>query len=273
MAHSNFRPIELIPIKISRKSKPFDLYNAIKNTSFKFIDGDILIISSKFVSMSEGELVHLKDVTASAKAKKLASIFRMDEKIVEIVLKESDHIVSGIPGFLLSIQKGILAPNAGIDKSNVPAGTVIVYPRKPFQTADKLRKKFLTELNLRMGIVISDSRLMPMRIGTTGIAIGVAGFEPVEDDRGRKDLFGKKLKFTYRAVADSLATMGVALMGESNESIPIVIARGPKVTPTNRLLNNRDMSVRFSNDLYFKAVNLQIKAMGRKTHSFNIATL
>jgi coenzyme F420-0:L-glutamate ligase / coenzyme F420-1:gamma-L-glutamate ligase len=74
-------------------------------------------------------------------------------------------------------------------------------------------------------------------------------------------------------VADSLATMGVALMGESNESIPIVIARGPKVTPTSRLLNNRDMGVRFSNDLYFKAVNLQIKAMGRKTHSFNIATL
>ena len=70
MAHSNFRPIVLIPIKISRKSKPFDLYNAIKNTSFKFIDGDIIIISSKFVSMSEGALVHLKDVTASTKAKK-----------------------------------------------------------------------------------------------------------------------------------------------------------------------------------------------------------
>jgi coenzyme F420-0:L-glutamate ligase len=267
MVNRNLKSVEFIPIKIPRKNKPFDLFNTIKDKSLKIIDKDILIISSKFVSMSEGALVHLKYVAPSAEAKYMASVFRMDEKIVELVLKESDIVVSGIPGFLLSIHDRILAPNAGIDKSNVPPGTVIIYPRNPFGTAEKLRKQFLTELKLRVGIVISDSRLMPMRIGTTGIAIGVAGFEPVEDDRGRKDLFGKKLRFTYRNLADSLATMGVALMGESNESIPIVVARGFKATFSRRLLSSRDMTVSFSSDLYFKS-KLQIEAPNTKNTEF-----
>jgi coenzyme F420-0:L-glutamate ligase len=267
MGNRKLNSVELVPIKIPRKNKPFDLFNTIKNISLRVLDGDILIISSKFVSMSEGALVHLRDVTPSHRAKNLASQFRMDEKFVEVVLKESDCIVSGIPGFLLSIHDGILAPNAGIDKSNVPPGTVIIYPRNPYGSAEKLRKQFLGELNLNVGIVISDSRLMPLRIGTIGVAIGVAGLEPVEDDRGRKDLFGKRLRFTYRSVADSLATMGVALMGESNESIPIVIARGFKVTFSRRLLSSRDMTVSYSNDLYFSS-NLLIKATNTKNTEF-----
>lgn len=87
-----------------------------------------------------------------------------------------------------------------------------------------------------------------------GIAVGVSGFEPVEDERGKMDLFGKKLKVTFQATADCLATMGVFVMGESNESIPIVVIRGVKVTPTERKLAMKDMTVNPKVDIYLRSM-------------------
>ena len=72
----------------------------------------------------------------------------------------------------------MIAPNAGIDKSNVPPGFVILYPNDAFKTAEYLRSKFLLEYRIRVGIVIADSQLMPTRIGTVGVAIACSGFEP-----------------------------------------------------------------------------------------------
>jgi F420-0:gamma-glutamyl ligase len=93
---------------------------------------------------------------------------------------------------------------------------------------------------------------MPTRIGCTGIAIGVSGFDPVEDERGKKDLYGKKLMVTFRATADCLATIGVFLMGESDESIPIVVIRGANVNKTNRSLGMKDMTAKPKIDIYLR---------------------
>ena len=113
-------------------------------------------------------------------------------------MQQADNIVSGIPGFLLTIKDGMIAPNSGIDKSNCPAGKIILYPKDSFKSAKYLRKKIFKKFGIKVGIVISDSRLMPTRIGCTGIAVGVSGFEPVNDERGKRDLFGKKLRVTFQ---------------------------------------------------------------------------
>jgi coenzyme F420-0:L-glutamate ligase len=244
--------MEVFPIKIPKKSAGFDLFKAILESKFMFKENDVLVISSKFVSMSEGALVTLKSVKVSKMAKDLASKFEMDEKIAELTLQQSQHIVSGIPGFLLTINDGMIAPNAGIDKSNCPPGKVIVYPKDSFSSARLLRRKIFDKLRIRIAVVISDSRLMPTRIGCTGIAIGVSGFEPVEDFRGKKDLFGKKLRVTFKATADCLATLGVFVMGESNESIPFVVIRGADVNKTERKLGMKDMTVEPSIDIYLR---------------------
>ncbi len=249
--------MEILPIKISKKSPGFDLFRTILESKFKFEQDDVLVISSKFVSMSEGSLVDLKSVKVSRKAKDLASKFKMDERIAQLTLQESQQIISGIPGFLLTISDGMIAPNAGIDKSNCPPGKVILYPKDSFRSAKRLRRQFFDNLQLRTGIIISDSRLMPTRIGCTGIAIGVAGFEPVEDERGRKDLFGKKLRVTFKATADCLATIGVFLMGESNESIPIVVIRGADVKITERVLSMKDMTVAPKIDIYLRNLGVE----------------
>ena len=248
--------MEIFPIKIPKKEEGFDLFGAIVESKFQVKADDILVISSKFVSMSEKRLIDLNKINVGKRARMLATKFKMDERIAQVTLQESDYVVSGIPGFLLTINDGMIAPNAGIDKSNCPAGKIVLYPKDSFKTANELRKKFLKEYGVEVGIVISDSRLMPTRIGCTGIAVGVSGFDPVDDERGKKDLYGKILRVTFKATADSLATIGVFVMGESNESIPIVIVRGANVRKTKRKLSMKDMTVDPKIDIYLRDMSI-----------------
>lgn len=243
--------MEIFAISVAAKWGRFDLFEALK---FDFHDRDILVVSSKFVAMSEGRVVKLDTVRPGAKAKRLASKYRMDERLAQLVIEESDEIVGGISGFALAIRNGMMAPNAGIDKSNVPAGYAILYPKDPFKSARLLRQQFLDKKGVNVGVVIADSRLMPTRRGTTGVAIAAAGFSPTEDERGKADLFGNKLRVTFRAMADSLATMGVAVMGESAESTPAAVVRGFSVTWTDRRLSWRDMAVPSRVDIYLRGL-------------------
>jgi F420-0:gamma-glutamyl ligase len=48
--------------------------------------------------------------------------------------------------------------------------------------------------------------------------------------------------------------MAVFVMGESNESIPIVVIRGVKVTPTERKLGMKDMTVSPKVDIYLRSM-------------------
>jgi coenzyme F420-0:L-glutamate ligase len=250
----DIRFMEILPLSVSLKTGKFNLFKSLNLTNFTFRDNDILVISSKYVSMSEGSVRKLDSVKVSERAIDLASKYHMNSKLVELVIRESDYIFKGIPGFLLAIKDGIIAPNAGIDKSNIPSGFVILYPQQPFKTVENLRQKFLLHLGVKVMVIIADSRLMPTRIGTTGIAIACAGFEPVEDQRGKIDLFGNVLKVTLKAVADSLATIGVSVMGESNESIPAIIIRNTKVMATDRKLSWHDMAVDATEDIYIRGL-------------------
>lgn len=243
-----------MPLKLKVRKSSFDLFRSITCSEFHFTEDDVLVISSKYCSMSEGSVLALDNVKPRSKARSMRTLYQMNERLAEIVLREADYVFEGVPGFLLSVKDGILAPNAGIDKSNVPRGRVVLYPNRPFETADKLRRQFLVHKAVNVKILIADSRLMPGRIGTVGIAIACSGFEPVEDLRGSKDLFGKVLRVSIKAVADSLATMAVSAMGEGNESTPAVVLRGVGVVPTDRKLSWRDMAIDPELDLYLRGL-------------------
>jgi coenzyme F420-0:L-glutamate ligase/coenzyme F420-1:gamma-L-glutamate ligase len=247
--------VEILPIHIKIQRGRFDLFESL--LVFEYKHNDIIVISSKFVSMSEGSIIKLSKVKVREKAEDLATKSHMDARLTELVLRESEYVMKGVPGFLLAIRDGMIGPNAGIDKSNVPRGYAILYPRDPFETAERLKLKFLAELGKRVGIVIADSRLIPTRIGTTGVAIAIAGFEPVEDQRGRRDLFGNILRVTFKGVADAIATMGVAVMGESDESTPAAVIRGANVIWSDREFSWKDMAVEPSQDIYLRG-NLEL---------------
>jgi len=242
--------LKVLPISTTVEKDKFSLFENLKSSDFKYKENDILAISSKYVAISEGSVINLSKVKVGKEANILASQYHMDAKLAEITLRESDYIFKGVPGFLLAVSNGMLAPNAGIDKSNIPPGFVVLYPRDPFRSAETLRVKFLIEYGIRIGVLITDSRLMPTRIGTVGIAIACSGFEPVEDQRGKKDLFGKVLRVTLKAIADSLATMAVAAMGESDESTPAAIIRDTGISATNRKLSWYDMAIDTEQDIY-----------------------
>jgi coenzyme F420-0:L-glutamate ligase len=219
--------LTLTSVAAPAKSSRFDVVKFIdEKVGSRLKDGDVLVISSKFVAVSEGRVVKLGGVRAGKKAKELATRYRMDPRLCELVVRESDEVIGGIPGFLLTSKDGLLTPNAGIDKSNVRHGKVVLYPRRPEESARRIREGLRFSRGVSVGVVICDSRLAPTRRGTTGVAVAASGIEAVLDMRGRSDLFGNVLKVTSQGVADDLSSAAEILMGESDEATPVVLVRG-----------------------------------------------
>jgi len=219
--------LTLSPISVPPKNSAFDVVGLIdRKVGGELREGDVLVVSSKFVAVSEGRVVELATVRAGNKAKALASKYRMDARLCELVLRESDELLGGIPGFILASREGLLTPNAGIDKSNVEHGRVVLYPRRPEASARRIREGLRFSRGVSVGVVVCDSRLSPTRRGTTGVAVASSGVEAVLDMRGRVDLFGTPLKVTSQGVADDLSSAAEILMGESDESTPLVLVRG-----------------------------------------------
>ena len=137
--------LQVIPVEAPVQSTPFPLYEtlqtALKTQEQTLQDGDVLAVSSKYVAISENRVVNLDEVVPSDKALELAERFNMDATIAELVVQEADHIFGGIPmGFLLTWRSGIIAPNAGLDRSNIPAGQAVLLPEKPYDSAYNLRQ-------------------------------------------------------------------------------------------------------------------------------------
>jgi len=228
--------LSIIPVAVQPRFERFDLgaevWKAISKNGAEVLDGDILVVSSKFAAVSEGRLIDLSKVKIEDKARLLAEKYHLEPALAQLVLEESDLVLGGIHGFVLSIVSGTLAPNAGIDKSNVPKGWAVQYPVDPFKTATDLHRLLLQKASSegndlqRLGVVLSDSRVTPTRLGTIGIAVAYAGMKPTIDMRGTPDLLGNNLAVTLRATADQLASAAQLVMGESNEGRPIVIIRG-----------------------------------------------
>ncbi|MBI3841032.1 MAG: coenzyme F420-0:L-glutamate ligase [Thaumarchaeota archaeon] len=219
--------ITLRAITAEARASSFDIASLIEEELRGVLrDGDVLVISSKFIAIAEGRVVKLVGVKPTRRAKELAEKYRADPRLCELVLRESDTIVGGVPGFLMASKDGLLSPNAGIDRSNIGHGSVVLYPRRPEVSAWRIREAAMLSLGVSIGVVVCDSRLSPTRRGTVGVAVAASGIEAVVDFRGKEDLFGNVLKVTAQAIADDLSSAAEVLMGESDEAAPIVLVRG-----------------------------------------------
>jgi coenzyme F420-0:L-glutamate ligase/coenzyme F420-1:gamma-L-glutamate ligase len=219
--------ITFAPIRTRRKSGPFNLGELVDSYAGQELrDGDILVVSSKFIAVSEGRVVDLGTVVPSDRAVSASRRLNMPPELCELVIRESDDVIGGVSGFMLALKEGLLTPNAGIDKSNIGHGKVVLYPRSPLESATALVDEMRFRRGVEIGVVVSDSRLMPTRKGTVGVALAAAGMEAIVDLRGKPDLFGNVLKVTSQAIADDLCSGAQVIMGEANESIPIVLVRG-----------------------------------------------
>jgi coenzyme F420-0:L-glutamate ligase len=202
---------------------------SLEKANLSPVDGDILVLAESAVGTAEKRIVELADVVPGEKAQLLGEKYGIDPREMELVLQECDEIFGGVPGAALTITRGVLAPNAGIDASNAPEGHVVLLPENPKKSSEYIRKKLEERYSCKLGVIIGDSRTQPLRLGCTGIALGVSGFLPVEDARGSLDIYGKPLLITYKAVADNLVSAAELLMGEAGERVPCVLIRGASV--------------------------------------------
>ena len=192
-------------------------------------DNDIIVLAESAVATAEGRIVRLSEVVPSPEALGMSKTYDTDPHKMELIHRESDEILGGIPGVVVTITKGVLSPSAGIDSSNVPDGCVSLLPENPGASAESIREKLMAEYGCNIAVIVGDSRTQPLRLGCVGIALGCAGIEPVEDARGKCDLFGKPLTITRCATADNLVSAAQLVMGEADEGIPAVLIRGANV--------------------------------------------
>lgn len=200
-------------------------------------DGDVLAIAQKIISKAEGRRVRLAEVEPGPRALEVAAQTDKDPRIVELILRESEEISRLKPGVLIVRHRlGFTSANAGIDRSNVGDGgetAVLLLPLNPDQSAADIRARIQAERGVTVGVVITDSHGRPFRLGTVGVAIGVAGLPALWDRRGERDRYGYILQHTDVGVADEIAAAAGLLMGQAAEGLPVVRLRGLKLPEAN----------------------------------------
>ncbi len=190
-------------------------------------DRDILVVTQKIVSKAEGRTVDLNQVEPSEFAQTLAAQWDKDPRHVEVVLRESRRIVKMDRGVIITETKhGLICANAGVDASNVPGEECLsLLPEDPDASAGDLRRRIREQSSVTVAILISDTFSRPWRNGTTDVAIGCAGINPLRDYRGQEDPYGNLLRVSIAAVADQL-TGAAELLTNKTSGIPVVVIRG-----------------------------------------------
>ena len=250
--------LTVLTLLSERKIGKFDVYEALLDTLAKneinLQKNDVLVISTKYISNSQGRIVNTNQITVSTKGYEISKKFQMKPEIAEIILRETDKIFGGIAGFVITSSDNIMAPNGGIDKSNAKKDQIILYPKNPFLVAEQIRRKIFLNFSIHVGVILVDSRLMPGRVGTSGVAISCAGIEPVLDMRSTKDLDGNHLKVTFQAVVDNIATIANHKMGEGAESKPFAIVRDSGAQLTDRKISPSEMAISSDQCVYVRGL-------------------
>ncbi len=202
---------------------------AAANRGSALEDGDVVVVAQKAVSKVEGRVVHLDGIEPSDRASELAG--EEDARRLELILRESRRIVRTRPPLVIAeTRHGFVCASAGVDQSNARGpDTLVLLPLDPDASARRLRERILELAGKSVAVIVSDSFGRPFRRGTTDVALGVSGIEPLLDLKGRRDSSGYVLHATEIAVADEIAGAAELVTGKTR-GIPAAIVRGLNAT-------------------------------------------
>ncbi len=196
-------------------------------------ENSIIVVTSKIVALSEGRTCDDDSEETKERLTKQESEWMMQTKYVWLTLKD-----------------GMLVASAGIDRSNAN-GKLILLPKDSFQTAARIREVIQKKYDVHnIGVLITDSRLLPLRAGALAYAIGYAGFKGIRDNRGKPDIFGRELLYSQTDVADGLASAAVICMGEGAEQIPLALIVDPPVEWTDEPNDPKELVIPPEEDVY-----------------------
>ena len=195
---------------------------------------DVVVVTQKVVSKAEGAFVDLAAIEPRPEAVAFAARWKRDPRQVEVVLREAVRVVRMANGVIIAeTRHGFVLANAGVDASNVGPGSgqvVLLLPEDPDASARRIRDGLAARFGTAPGVVVSDSLGRPWRFGITDLAIGVAGFRPLDDLRGTVDADGRPMSATIRAVADEIASAAELVLGKT-ASRPAALVRGASPPP------------------------------------------
>lgn len=223
--------IEIIPLQgIGEVSEGTNLSQAIldacRTSNEKIMDNDVIIVTHKIVSKAEGRVVDFADVVPSAFSKRTGRHIGKDPKQVELILSETRRLVKMVKGLIIAETiHGFVCANAGVDQSNVESGKIVLLPKKPDESARKIRKGIKRSTGKEVAVIISDTFGRPWREGQVDVAVGASGINPLTDYRGKTDQYGYNLKATVIANADELASAAELCMNKLDQ-VPVAIIRG-----------------------------------------------
>lgn len=225
----------IFPIKTRTFKAGESLADFIISEIPKLGDGSILVVTSKIMALSQGRII--------SKLKNRKEKERWIEKESEEFYKTK--------WCYLCLKDGHWCANAGVDESNVEGGGIILWPEKIFEEAEILKKKLAKHYKVKnLGLLITDSRIFPLRSGVIGVALGYAGFKGLRNYIGRKDIFGKKLEMTRTNIADSLASAAILVMGEGKEKCPLAVIENAPVEFVEKKINKKELQIKPENDIY-----------------------
>ncbi|MDG5820169.1 coenzyme F420-0:L-glutamate ligase [Natronococcus sp. A-GB7] len=193
--------------------------------------GDVLTIASTIVSKAEGRTADLEEFPVSGRARELAERIgaiageQKDPRFAQAVLEESTELLIECPFMLTETRFGHICVNAGIDRSNVPDHDLLLLPRKPTESAERIRAGLAERGHEDVAVIVTDTCGRPFRHGQRGVALGWAGLPASRDWRGEPDRDGRELGVTVQSVVDELASAANLVTGEGADGTPAVVVR------------------------------------------------
>jgi putative folate metabolism gamma-glutamate ligase len=236
-----------------------DILAVIDKYVLNLEENSILVVTSKIVAICEGRIQKINKETETYDKEKL-------------VKQESEYFIDKNEnqyGFYLTITQNLLIPTAGIDESN-GNGYYILWPEKPYDTANKIREHLVEKFKVaNIGVIITDSKTTPLRWGTTGVSIAHSGFMALNNYMGKPDLFEREMRVTKANVVDGLAAAAVVVMGEGQEQTPLaVISEISNVEFTNKNINEeeiKNLKIPLEDDVYAPILKRAPWNKGKKT--------
>jgi len=196
------------------------LRSGVQATGLEIERNDIVAVTQKIISKAEGQIIRLDAVSPSAFAISIAEQVRKDPRLIEVILRETRRIVRMRADVLIcETHHGFICANAGVDSSNIEAGSVSLLPKDPDRSARELAQ------HLDCGVIVTDTFGRVWRDGLLDAAIGISRVPPLLDLRGKTDTYGNPLQVTVLASADALAAAAGLAMGKTQRK-PAALIKG-----------------------------------------------
>ena len=252
MNHLSIRALEEFPLINPGDNLSSIILDSIEDNDITIDDGDVILLAQKIISKSENRFKNLSEINPSEKALKLGKRLGRDPAFIQLILDESNEILSTEKNVIIVEHKlGYININAGIDRSNISKNNdlVLLLPENPKKSANDIQAEINTQIDKNISVIITDSMTRPYRSGVTNFAIASSNIQSLIDLKGEEDIFGNALHATEIAIADELAAAAGLLMGQGNDMKPVVIIKG--FDRSNYSVNNAyDLIVNKDEDLY-----------------------